>query len=89
MLSWGGCLWAVWTIGHELWRDRLPALVAAAFATAIGPLRYSGYALPDVPIVLLTTLSLLFAVTLARGRAAGGAGGGRVGYSGPLGPWER
>ncbi|MCD6361810.1 MAG: glycosyltransferase family 39 protein, partial [Armatimonadetes bacterium] len=68
MLCWMGCLWTVYVIGRGLWRERLPALAAAAvFAGAVGPLRYSGYALPDVPMMLVMTLALMFALRVVRG----------------------
>lgn len=68
MLSWVACLWVLYVLARGLWQEPLPALVsAAAFAAAFGPMRYSGYALPDVPMMLLMALALLFAVRLVLG----------------------
>jgi len=68
LVCWGVCLWAVWRIAREMLDDAdLALLAAAAFAAALGTLRYSGYGLPDVAMMMFATLALLHALRLARG----------------------
>ena len=71
LLCWGVTAWAVHRIARELTdsdEGALPAL--AGFASVVGTLRYSGYALPDVPQMMFLTLALMFALRLARGEDA-------------------
>ena len=68
LICWAGSVWVVYWIGRELFDEMRLALVGpVALSSAVGILEYSGYALPDVPMMFLAALSLLYVLRLARG----------------------
>lgn len=65
MLCWAVTAWAVYRIALQVIGSRRMGLVAAAaFASALGLLEYSGYGLPDVAMMMWATLALLYALRL-------------------------
>lgn len=68
LLCWAIFVWATGRMGREMLGGSTRALLAAGTAAAaIGPLKYSGYGLPDVAMMMFGALSLLHALRLARG----------------------
>lgn len=66
-ICWSVCAWAVYRLALEaLGARRAAVIAAAAFASAFGLLEYSGYGLPDVAMMMWTTLSLVYALVILR-----------------------
>ncbi|MGM0492977.1 MAG: glycosyltransferase family 39 protein [Armatimonadota bacterium] len=66
-VCWAVCAWAVYRLALEtIGARRAAAIAAAAFASAFGLLEYSGYGLPDIAMMMWTTLSLVYALQILR-----------------------